>query len=355
MGRFVHTSDWALGSPYEFAPGSVADKLRLLKRKSIEMLMDKVILVKDCPDVLLITGNLFNEAAPSLPLLKWVRSLLLVVKKRGIAVCILRGPQDPVDGSWAEGTGAHIFCDETRMDVGKFKIHALPPQPARRTENLLRRLPQDVDMDILLAFGHIMENGANEAEYHPFRGEDLISLSYPYIALGGRSSLRVFKTGPSRFAAYAGSPFASSFGKEDLGARFCVLGSIQNGEVVADRFRLGVPQFGALQVDCTDVTPEDLLAIVKKDCRSANLLRISLTGTPDLRMFLFRETLRKALSKVIWLDLETHFQGIDLGNSVEEAVRIFAERVQTMENLNEKDRQMVLEIGVGALLNSRDV
>jgi len=356
--RFVHTSDWCLAAPYEFAPGSVADKLRKLQRKAIEALADGWGQGEESPDLLFITGNLFSEPTPSLDTLEWLRSLFRRLREMDVQVCVLRGPTDPRDPSWAEGAGVHLFQEETRTTVGPCTIHALPPQASRRGENLLRHLAGREEADILLFVGHLIDDENEQADCHPFRKEDLAALPYKYAALGGRRCAQVFVDLEGTFAAYAGSPFATSFSKDDLGSRFFVEGRLEEGTVFLERRRLGVPEFGAVRMDCTGKAPEELLSRIGKRCRSASrsasILHVSLEGTPSLRTLSFRDTLGKALEGVVWLDLDTQFNGIDLGEEEDALVRRFVERIGEERGLDEATRQVALELGVKALVSPKD-
>jgi len=352
--RFVHTSDWSLAPPYGFAPGDVADKLRKLQQKAIEAFIEQLIQDEEVPHFLFITGDLFSEPTPSLDSVGWLRTLFLRLRDRKVQVCVLRGRTDPKDPSWAEGTGVRLFQEEAREEVGPCTIHALPPQEARQGENLLRHLVGTEETEFLLYEGHLLDDGHREAECHPFRAEDLARLPYKYVALGGRPSVQVFREAQGTCAAYAGSPFATSFSRGHLGNRFFIRGCIAQDSVQVDPLRLGVPEFGAVDLDCTGRAPEELLGQLEKECRSVSILRVVLEGTPSLRTFSFQDTIRKALSRVVWLDLETHFKGIDLGEDGHALVKRFLQSLETQGGLDDPTRQVALELGVKALLGSKD-
>ena len=349
--RFAHTSDWHLGAAYAFAPARIGDELRRLQFKSVFSLVDRLSMGEDRVDLLLVTGDVFSDPCPSMELMENLRSLFAALASRGIEVLILHGPNDPQDPLWAEGTGARVFDKPGELETRGLKIVCLPPVPSRKEENLLRRLSSADPFHVLMHFGHCLDLGSAQDPYHPFRQDDLSGLPCQYAALGSFHGMSLLREEGLPLAAFCGSPMAVDFQSSDRGPRHAIWGEISEAGTRVRPIAIEAPEFMEIELDCTGKAPEAMLKRISKAAEGCRVLRVVLRGVPSVRTLILEDTLRRSLKGLLWLEVCTEFEGVNIPNEEDEILVRFVEKVskRAAEEGDPAIRQCALEMGIRAL------
>lgn len=225
---FVQTGDLHLGSPFSFA----ADKAPLLMRTQLEAFVAIIRLCQQVQaDVLLITGDLFDQPVPDAALVRTVCELLGSLDQTQVLVA--PGNHDPaaLDSPYRQSIWpAHvrIFMDSlervewpdahVRMYGCGFTSTVAPvPLPLAPPGGL------DPDwFNLYLVHGDL--NGSAASPYNPLTAASLAGTGYDYVALGHVHSFSGFQKERQTTFAYAGCPFGRGF--DETGIKGVIVGTV---------------------------------------------------------------------------------------------------------------------------------
>jgi DNA repair exonuclease SbcCD nuclease subunit len=307
--RFLHAGDLHLDSPITglaaVAPQEVLDVLRAATTQAWRSIVRAA--VDERVDFVLIAGDVFEVAAPTLLGQARFRDGLAELASHGIRSYVVHGNHDPMDGkAWAAslefpalvhrfGTAAGESVVVERDGQPLARVHGRSYPSAAVAENYaaeFRAAP-----DGLFGIGLLHTNVGDRpghANYAPCSIDDLRAAGMDYWALGHIHQPSVVLADPP--ALYSGIPQGRDPG--ELGERGCWLVDVVESRRVAYRF---LPtdhvRWSPLSVEIADLVTDDALraacrdaieqAIAGADGRSL-IVRLRLAGRGPLHSTLLR-------------------------------------------------------------------
>ena len=231
--RLVHTADLHLGSSFATLP----ELAEILQQEQMQQFLQ---IIEYCrqqkTDLLLLAGDLFEQAVPAPALLAGVRDALRLIPETEIFIA--PGNHDPVcpdspwvNDIWPENT--HIFRSGLeKVELGKFStcVYGAAFCSSAAVSPLVE--PKEFDLDkakinILLLHGDLVGTGQSSA-YNPIDRNWLQNSGFDYVALG---HIHQGHTRPEKFAhsntfyAYSGCPAGRGF--DETGGRGIIFGDLK--------------------------------------------------------------------------------------------------------------------------------
>lgn len=194
--RFIHAADLHLGSPargVNALPGRVRQLLLEAPYKAYNLLIETAI--KEKVDFVLLAGDLFDQANPSLKAQVQFIKGMARLNEAGIKAFICLGNHDP-----APGTGllqelppnvhlfSHLHVERIPfIQAGELKaaVYGISYPTPRVTENLALRFKRDPQDPVAIGLLHTNCGGlSGHDHYAPSTVQDLLQAGMDYWALG---------------------------------------------------------------------------------------------------------------------------------------------------------------------------
>ncbi len=288
MLKFLHTADIHLDSA--FTTHFTAEQAENM-RSNIMTSFSRIIKLADSVDVLLISGDLFDNPNPSRATVSFVKRLFSEIP--GTRIFIAAGNHDPYTPNSVYsrenlGENVHVFGIEpdcVELPELKARIFGVSFSSARCLERL--SLPKiekrDGVYDILSVHADLVSNGT-ESEYNPIDKMTIASSNADYLALGHiHKRSGVLKCG-STYYAYPGIPQGRGF--DECGDLGCYLGCF-DGKITDIKFeKTSVLRMIRLETDITGCTDRPHIAekvsdAIKRIGGSEDFYRVILNGRID--------------------------------------------------------------------------
>lgn len=228
--RLVQTGDLHLGSPFAFAPAQ-AD---LLAKTQLQTFWSIIQLCQEQQaDVLLITGDFFDQPQPDARLVRTIKEMLASLNTT--RVLIAPGNHDPYslespyrDTDWPDSVT--IFDEHLKFvewSEHQVRIYGLGFTATVAPQPLLSGQTFALDpafANVLLLHADLT-TGSSQSPYNPVSLQDLSGLAFDYVALGHIHQYSGLLSSGSTTAAYAGCPFGRGF--DETGAKGIIVGDLQ--------------------------------------------------------------------------------------------------------------------------------
>ncbi|MTI49631.1 MAG: DNA repair exonuclease [Firmicutes bacterium] len=280
---FIHTGDLHLGLQFENA--SFSSEFANIRRREIWETFERIInrANERKIDLLLISGDLFEEEYCSIGDIKRIRSIFNLLKET--RVIITAGNHDNLSKKslyklidWPNNV---IVFEKDYMEKIIFKdlnvaIWGLSWENKLEKRNLVKHVNLDNHMEnILVVHGDILNR---DSMYLPIYKENL--KGFDYVALGHIHKHQFI----DKNIAYCGSPEPLDFG--ETGIHGIIEGTISNGKCMTKFIPFGKREFVITEIDInSSMDYQDIInsmvSIDTKENKNKNLYRIILNGFID--------------------------------------------------------------------------
>ena len=276
--RFLHTGDLHLDSPLEgLSAEAPPDVLAVLRAATTDAWRAVVRLaIEERVDFVLVAGDVFEVASPSLLGQTRFRDGLAELAAAGIPSFVVHGNHDPLDGrSWAPsldfpdavhrfGTDAVEAVPVLRDGVEIARVHGRSYPRAAVTDNYAAGFRADPDAPFSIGLLHTnVGDRPGHANYAPCSVDDLRASGMDYWALGHIHQPGLVLADPPAY--YCGIPQGRDPG--ELGERGCWVVEVDAARRVSARFAAtDVVRWHPLEVDIDGLARDDEL---RRACREA--------------------------------------------------------------------------------------
>ena len=276
--RFLHTGDLHLDSPVEGLSAEAPPELLAILRRATTDAWHNVVAAatEDRVDFVVIAGDVFEVASPTLLGQTRFRDGLVRLADAGIPSFVVHGNHDPLDGrSWAPslvfppaahrfGTDAGESAPVIRDGREIARIHGRSYPRAAVTENYAAGMRPVAGSPFSIGLLHTnVGDRPGHANYAPCSVEDLRAAGMDYWALGHIHQPGQVLADPPAF--YSGIPQGRDPG--ELGARGCWLVEVDAGRRVVSTFRpTDVVRWHPVEIPISALGDDEAL---RDACRSA--------------------------------------------------------------------------------------
>ena len=360
--RFIHTGDVHIGTAFANASfgREIGEKRRQEIKESFFLTLDSCK-EKDV-ELLLISGDLFDEEYITLSDLKDVKNKFEALENVRIVICA--GNHDALISETSSyrlmkwGGNVHIFdkelecysLDHLNTDIYSFSWN--------------KKLIKEMDFsdltilnpsrfNILMLHGDISSN----SNYLPLNLDQLLTKGFDYIALGHIHKPQIIN---SR-AAYCGSLEPLNF--KEQGAHGFVMGVYDESELKLNFIPFSKREFIEKRVEINeDMSFEEIREFiyqkVVEELNEDALYRIIITGIKDINVALNRALIKETVERVaFYCEVEDETRNnYDLDRiKIENAGNIVEEFISYMEEIGLEDPQNkdALNVGLSILLKER--
>ena len=276
--RFLHAGDLHLDSPITglatVAPQEVLGVLRTATTDAWHTIVRTAI--EESVDFVLIAGDVFEVANPTLLGQTRFRDGLAKLAEHGIRSYVVHGNHDPMDGkAWTAGlefpalvhrfgtaAGEAVVFERDGHAVARIHGRSYPTSAVTENYAALLRGGSDGLFDIGLLHTNVGDR-PEHGNYAPCSLDDLRSAGMDYWALGHIHQPSIVLADPP--ALYSGIPQGRDPG--ELGERGCWIVDVDESRRVHHRF---VPtdhvRWSPLRIEIGDLTSDDTLRVA---CRTA--------------------------------------------------------------------------------------
>jgi len=365
MVRILHTSDVQLDALFHFL-GDKGQRHRQQLRETFRRIVDMAAEAEF--DLLLITGDLFNDNRPRQDTLDFVASQL---GRLDIPVCILPGNHDCYDNT-SVYRKAHfpdnvvIFTEQptirefAELDVAVYG-NAILSRQSRLSP--LRGLTRTGTMrwHVALAHGNLVRPDIADPS-RPIRPEEISASGMDYVAMGDWHAFADYSQGGVK-AFYSGAPEPTALDQRGAGYVACI-------EMDEDGVRVRPERVGTISADemSVDVSGKSMAQIVEEIQAQADpnlMLKVTLSGLMDLGAVLNTEKLEQGLASYFYhieCSDQSHPQLATISPDdfpeelvVGKFVRLMQARIEDAADDTQRRRaEQALQVGV-ALLQGRRV
>ena len=365
MLKILHTSDVQLDAPFRFL-GDKGSRHRQQLQETFQRIVDMAAEAEF--DLLLISGDLFNDNRPHQDTMDFVASQL---GRLDIPVCILPGNHDCYDSTsvyrkarfpsnvaiFTEQPTVREFAD---LDVA---VHGNAILSSQSRLSPLRGLTRTGTMHwhVAMAHGNLVRPDIGEPS-RPIRPEEISASGMDYVAMGDWHAFADYSQGEVK-AFYSGAPEPTALDQNGAGYVACIKMD-QNGVRVWPE-RVGAISTDEMSVDVSAKSVRQIKEEIQARVDPNLILKVTLSGLMDLGAVLDIEELEQELTAQfchIECSDQSHPQlvAISPDNFPEELVvgkfvRLMQARIEdTADDLARRRVEQALQLGV-ALLQGRRV
>jgi len=365
MLRILHTSDVQLDAPFRFL-GDKGSRHRQQLRETFQRIVDMAAEAEF--DLLLITGDLFNDNRPSQDCIDFVASKLGGLD---IPVCILPGNHDCYDSTSVYRKArfpdnAVIFTERptirefAELDVAVYGNAILSSQsrlsPLR---DLTRR--GTMRWHVAMAHGNLDRPDITDPA-RPIRPEEIGASGMDYVAMGDWHTFADYSQGGVK-AFYSGAPEPTVLDQKGAGQVACI--EMDENGVRVRPGRVGTISTDKMSVDVSGKSVTQIKEEILARADPSLMLQVKLSGLMDLGAVMDSEKLEQ--------ELAAHFYHIECSDEshptlatiseddfpeelvVGKFVRLMQTRIEDAADDTQRQRaEQALQVGV-ALLQGRRV
>ena len=365
MVRILHTSDVQLDAPFRFL-GDKGQHHRQQLRDTFQRIVDMAAEAEF--DLLLITGDLFNDNRPHQNTIDFVVSQL---GRLDIPVCILPGNHDCYDSTSVYRKARFpnnvvIFTDQptvrefSDLDV---VVYGNPILSKQSRISPLRGLTRMGIMrwHVALAHGNLVRPDIVDPS-RPIRPEEISASGMDYVAMGDWHAFADHSQGGVK-AFYSGAPEPTAVNQKGAGYVACV--EIDENGVQVRPKRVGTISADEMSVDVSGKSVTKIAKEIQARADPNAILKVTLSGLMDLGAVLDTESMEQGLAPYFYhieCSDQSHPQlaTISPDDFPEELVagkfvRLMQARIEDAADETQRRRaEQALQVGV-ALLQGRRV
>lgn len=283
--RLLHTGDVHIGAKFLRLGEKAAtqrDRIRQAFTRTIDEAIERKV------QVVLITGDLFDNVHPSESSILFVKKELRRLVDAGIWTIIIPGTHDRLEpGSVFEtadfsGTKVHVFNEKGvsyfTIDEIDATFYANPNVSNKSTRSPLSGFEKDPDSKyhIALAHGSYQITGKSTPDDYPITYDDISNSEMNYIALAHWHKAADYSVGDV-VAWYCGSPEVVAIDQGDSGSVLLV--ELENNDVRVENVMVGQTEVKAFEIDLSQIkSVEELESAIIEHSNESLILRVTLRG-----------------------------------------------------------------------------
>ncbi len=359
--RFLHLADVHIGASFGYLPPELAQQRRQDIRKAFR---DAITLAcgetndHDKVQLLLIAGDLFDTATPSIADIVFVQEQLLRAKKAGISIYCTPGNHDWFEAGNFWETDAlpltHLFSSYGFELVHDHKLNIRIASVGYNRHMASRHvldgmtIPSDTTPLIFLFHGSWDHQGLEQLRDYPFTSTELERIPFVYAGLGHYHKFTCVIDRPDRKAFYPGSIEGLQFTKPELGKRCVILGEIDaDGLVKVLPVEINNKELTQLEIDCTFTTYRGIMKQLTLLSAPHRMLQVTLTGSPSLSLLAEVSSLEQEIrDSFCFLQVKLSFTPVirDIPQEDTTYVGLFVKKMQEkIKNATSKDERLLLQ------------
>ena len=362
--RMLHTSDVQLDAPFHFL-GDKGQRHRQQLRETFRRIVDMAVEAEF--DLLLITGDLFNDNRPRQDTLDFVASQL---GRLDIPVCILPGNHDCYDGTSAYRKArfpdnAIIFTEQptirefAELDVAVYGNAILSTQSRLSPLRGLTRTGT-TRWHVAMAHGNLVRPDIVDP-LRPLRPEEISASGMDYVAMGDWHAFADYSQGRVK-AFYSGAPEPTAVDQKGAGYVACI-------EMDGNGVQVHPELVGTVSTDeiPVEISGKSVAQIVEEFQARADpnlMLKVTLSGLMDPGAVLDTEKLEQELASYFYhieCSDQSHPQlaTISPDDFAEELVvgkfvRLMQSRIKdATDDTQRRQAEQALQVGVALLQGKR--
>ena len=296
MVKILHASDVQLDAPFHFL-GVKGQQHRQQLRETFRRIVDMVAEAEF--DMLLITGDLFNDNRPHQDTVDFVVSQ---IGRLDIPVCILPGNHDCYDDTSVYRKARFpdnvvIFTEQPtirefpELDVAVYGNAVLSSQSRLSP---LRGLTRTGAMrwHVALAHGNLVRPDIVDPP-RPIRPEEISASGMDYVAMGDWHAFADYSQGGVK-AFYSGAPEPTALNQKGAGCVACVEMD-ENGVQVRPE-RVGTISTDGISVDVAGKSAPQIMEEIRARADPNLMLKVTFSGLVELGVVLDTERLAQELT-----------------------------------------------------------
>ncbi|HEC35050.1 MAG TPA: DNA repair exonuclease [Anaerolineae bacterium] len=365
MVRILHTSDVQLDAPFHFL-GDKGQRHRQQLRKTFQCIVDMA--AEAGFDLLLITGDLFNDNRPHQDTIDFVVSQL---GRLDIPVCILPGNHDCYDSTSVYRKARFpdnvvIFTEQpTIREFAELDVTVYGNAILSRQSRLspLRGLTRTGTMrwHIALAHGNLVRPDIADPS-RPIRPEEISASGMDYVAMGDWHAFADYSQGRVK-AFYSGAPEPTAPDQKGAGYVACI--EIDENGMQVRPERVGTISTDGISVDVAGKSVPQIVEEIRARADPNLMLKVTLSGLVGLGVVLDTERMEQELVPYFYhVECSDQFHPqlatISPDDFPEELVvgkfvRLMQARIEdATDDIHRRRAEQALQVGV-ALLQGRRV
>ncbi len=276
-----------------------------IRREDLRQVFGRIVeLAKtERADMLLIAGDLFDQAAASVQTVRYITGKLAEISD--IPVYISAGNHDPlVPGSFYTmldwGENVHVFGREMEcIETPDFDLYGVSFGGAEQADSLLAGFSaRHTDKPSLM----LMHASLGGEGYNPITKQEAEASGLDYLALGHVHSYSGAVRCGGTVCAYPGCPEGRGF--DELGEKGVIKAVIEKGRVSVEFVPVCKRQYHELELDVTGLDTYEAICgriLMQAKGSADDLYKIVLTGETEFPVHtgVIRDSLRYFMAKVV--------------------------------------------------------
>jgi len=301
--KFLHASDYHLGSTFSGMPGNRGNERRDDLLKTFESTL--TLAEEKDVDAIFISGDIFDRENPGRGISEFVAKKFDEIKH--IPIFVIPGNHDPITANsvWKKiefPSNVHIFDKKgfTVKTLDDLAIYGCPYDPKNPGNRVLKDVPEQQDSKYSIGIVHGSYNVISDRigdNYFPIEGEDFSGCFFDYLALGHYHSyyqIPVFKN-----AYYSGSPEGLNF--KETGDRYVLYVELSSNGPTVEPIKTNRRTFWKETVDCSDLSnSREIIEIAGGLSEKSDMLKLILEGTPRVESEIDPEYIAESLKSTFF-------------------------------------------------------
>lgn len=274
--KIIHTADVHFDAAFS---GLSETKKANLRRQDLRTAFSKIIALSQNADMLLISGDLFDERAVSRTTLDFLKREFEKIKH--VKVFIAAGNHDcfgpnSVYAAFDFGENVHVFGTEPEVVETEFAdVYGVSFKAANDPRELLPQfsVKNPDKINLLVLHGNLAGEG-----YNPIKPADIQSCGMDYVALGHIHQYSGLNKSGAVYYAYPGCPEGRGF--DETGEKGVLALSVGKGHAEAEFVPVRQKMYLSLDIDVsTAESTEDIAEMMRGAyAGEAHIYRFRLTG-----------------------------------------------------------------------------
>lgn len=360
--KILQAGDLHFDTPFKDLSRNIA----LISKEELLEVFSKIIniCIEDSVDILLLTGDIFDNLTVDKKTLVFITSELERIWN--IRVFIAPGNHDPYNEKsfykmieWPDNV--HIFKGAmesvTLEDLGVV-IWGAAFTSNHINKSIIKNIYiNNKYINIMTIHGDISNNeGGND--YNPITLKDIESSNMDYIAIGHRHNYSGILRERNTCYAYAGCPQGRGF--DELGDKGIIIGEVFKGAVNLKFLKTSKRNYYVIDVDISNLVSyeeikDKIVSSIEETERKNNLYKIILRGEIDSYIKLNEEIILEKIKEYFYFVKIVDKTGVKLDFdkiSKDYSIKgVFAKKLLEENELDDEIIKMALKIGIQCLSN----